>query len=181
VVTYTSLTILWAVATAWGLWKCRRDYRARGRLTVFGFLSVLFMFFMPHLVLDRAMIYGPLRTPADFIGLAICILGWGLCLVACLNFRSARKVFCLHPGRLTVHGLYRISRNPQYVFWFIGLIGFVLTGWRLECLLGLALFLIMLHPFALIEEEHLRKTFGEQYDAYRRSVPRYLGRGPVRL
>jgi protein-S-isoprenylcysteine O-methyltransferase Ste14 len=179
VATYIYLTIIWAAATAWGLFKCRHDYRARGRLTIFGFLSVLFMFFMPHLVLDHAMDYGALRTPLDFIGLGLSILGWGLSLVACLNFRSARKVFCLHPGRLTVHGLYRISRNPQYVFWFIGLIGFVLLGWTIECLLGLGLFLIMLHPFVLIEEAHLRETFGEEYIAYCRNVPRYLGWGRV--
>lgn len=175
------MIIVWAVATAWGLFKSHRDYRARGRLTAFGFLSILFMFFMPQLVLDRAIDYEALRTPLDFIGLAICIVSWSLCLVACFNFRSARKVFCLHPGRLTVHGLYRFSRHPQYVFWFIGIVGFALTGWRVECLLGLGLFLIMVHPFTLIEEEHLRRTFGEEYTAYCRAVPRYLGWGPVRI
>jgi protein-S-isoprenylcysteine O-methyltransferase Ste14 len=181
VVTYIYLVIIWAIATAWGLFKCRHDYLARGRLTAFGFLSVLFMFFMPHLVLDHAMDYGALRTPTDFIGLATCIVGWSLCLVACFNFRSARKVLCLHPGRLTVRGLYRFSRHPQYVFWLLGLIGFILTGWTIECLLGLGLFLIMLHPFVLIEEAHLRRTFGEEYLAYCRNVPRYLGWGRVRI
>ena len=168
-------------AIAWGLWKSRHDYRKHGRCTAFGFISVLFMFFMPQLMLDRAIVYAWPDSPLDYAGLAVCVVMWTLCLVACVDFRSARKVLCLDAGQLTVRGLYRFSRNPQYVGWGVGVIGYAVTGWTVQCLIGLGLFAVMVHLFILIEEEHLRRTFGEEFTAFCRKVPRYIGLGPVRI
>jgi protein-S-isoprenylcysteine O-methyltransferase Ste14 len=73
-------------------------------------------------------------------------------------------------------GPYRFTRNPQYV----GDIA-LLLGWAIACnslptwivsALGAAWF--ALAPF--IEEPWLREQYGEAYDAYRRRVPRFLGR-----
>jgi len=168
-------------AIAWGLWKSRHDYRRHGRCTIWGFISVLFMFFMPHLMLDRAMVYAVPDSLRDYLGLAICITSWSLCLIACIDFRSARKVLCLEAGRLTVRGLYRWSRNPQYVGWGVGIIGYALTGWTAECLASLLLFAVMVHLFILVEEEHLGRTFGEDYGTFCRAVPRYIRLGPIRI
>ena len=73
-------------------------------------------------------------------------------------------------------GPYRFTRNPQYVGDIV-----LLLGWAIVCnslrtwiVSALAAAWFALTPFT--EEPWLRKQYGEAYDAYRRRVPRYLGR-----
>jgi protein-S-isoprenylcysteine O-methyltransferase Ste14 len=77
-------------------------------------------------------------------------------------------------------GPYRFTRNPQYVGDMI-----LLLGWAILCnslltwivsALGAAWF--GLAP--IVEEPWLREQYGAPYEAYRRRVPRYLGR-PTRM
>lgn len=79
-------------------------------------------------------------------------------------------------GRLIESGLYRWTRNPQYV----GDIA-ALLGWAMLCNSGrtwwvamLAMACFAVTPFA--EEPWLREQYGEAYDAYRSRVSRFLGR-----
>lgn len=79
-------------------------------------------------------------------------------------------------GTLVERGPYRVSRNPQYVGDIALLLGWgllcnSLLTWVL-CALGMAWFAVT--PFA--EEPWLREVYGPPYDAYRRRVPRFLGR-----
>jgi protein-S-isoprenylcysteine O-methyltransferase Ste14 len=86
------------------------------------------------------------------------------------------KVLCLDKDKLTTAGPYRWSRNPQYVGWLLFLLGFSLTDWSPWCLAVLVVVGISLHLLILIEEEHLRRVFGDPYKEYCRRVSRYLGR-----
>lgn len=78
-------------------------------------------------------------------------------------------------GRLQIEGPYRWTRNPQYVGDVAILTGgTVLSGsWMTAvlALVGIAWFLLA--PFA--EEPWLRERYGEAYEAYRASVPRFVG------
>ena len=81
------------------------------------------------------------------------------------------------PKELVVAGLYKYVRNPMYVGVFLVLIGhFVWFGyWNLLVYAGI--FLIPVHLFVtLYEEPHLKKTFGAEYEAYCKKVPRWLPR-----
>ena len=40
---------------------------------------------------------------------------------------------------------------------------------------ALALFAAVVQTLVLVEEEHLGRVFGAEYDAFKRRVPRYLG------
>ena len=84
-------------------------------------------------------------------------------------------------GRLTISGPYRWSRNPQYVGLFLFLLGFALNDWSLWCLAALLVVAINLHLLVLVEEEHLRRVFGEQYVEFDRKIPRYAGWGRLRI
>jgi protein-S-isoprenylcysteine O-methyltransferase Ste14 len=82
-------------------------------------------------------------------------------------------------GRLIRTGPYRWSRNPQYVGTCLYLASLVLlSGSHLAaigCLAVAGWFLTA--PF--IEEPWLAERYGEAYAAYRREVPRFVGRpGP---
>ena len=77
-------------------------------------------------------------------------------------------------GKLTTTGLYRYTRNPQYLGDAVMLVGLVLfsnaTFVTLPGLLGALLF--VLWPFT--EEPWLRERFGVDYDRYCKQVPRFF-------
>ncbi|HQO42689.1 MAG TPA: methyltransferase, partial [Bacillota bacterium] len=70
--------------------------------------------------------------------------------------------------------LYRISRNPMYIAYFICLLGCVLISksWALFTLL--IVFQISSHWIILSEERWCIKKFGEEYMRYMNKVRRYI-------
>jgi protein-S-isoprenylcysteine O-methyltransferase Ste14 len=79
-------------------------------------------------------------------------------------------------GHLQTEGPYRFSRNPQYVG-FIAMLasGGLLAGSIQTVILaigGIVWFLLAPHA----EEPWLREQYGDAYEEYLRSVPRFLGR-----
>jgi len=162
-------------ATTVALLYARREYRERGRLTPVGTLLLCTMLLVPNLILEFATRYRVPTTPLSFVGIALGVAGIALCVRAIIAFRSMRKVFCLDPGELATDGPYQWSRNPQYVGYFLFLVGFALTDWSLWCLAALLVVAASLHLLVLVEEEHLRRVFGERYLALHRDVPRYAG------
>ena len=71
-------------------------------------------------------------------------------------------------------GFYRFSRNPQLIFYNFLLIGFALLWPSWYTIPWLAVYYIIAHMMVLTEEENLRRTFGESYEAYCRRNPRYF-------
>lgn len=79
------------------------------------------------------------------------------------------------PRELVVRGLYRYVRNPMYTSAVLILSGHVLwfqAPWLLLYTAGV--FLAFAGFVRWYEEPHLRRTFGEAYERYCRSVPRWL-------
>ena len=83
------------------------------------------------------------------------------------------------PKRLVVVGFYRHVRNPMYLGFLVGWVGlwvvfgrasFVAIAVAAVVVLGVVLFV------RWYEEPTLRKTFGGEYEAYCRNVPRWLPR-----
>jgi len=84
------------------------------------------------------------------------------------------------PGLVT-DGLYRYSRNPIYLAFFITMLGFTLlipTGLSLALLAGTY---FGTRRQIAAEEDYLERTYGEAYRAYARRVGRFvpgIGRRP---
>ena len=83
------------------------------------------------------------------------------------------------PRVLVVKGLYRFTRNPMYV----GVAAMIAgqAGYYRSASIGIYLLIVLLafHTFVrLYEEPALRRLFGEQYEVYCRTVPRWLPRLP---
>lgn len=163
--------------TTVALLYARWEYRQRGKLTLLGLALLCTMLFVPNLILHYATTYEMPSTLLDFVGVLIGSIGIALCLISIAAFRAVQKVLCIDAGKLTKAGPYRWSRNPQYVGWFLFLLGYALNDWSLWCLAALLAIAISLHLLVLVEEEHLLGTFGEQYVDFCRQVPRYAGRG----
>jgi protein-S-isoprenylcysteine O-methyltransferase Ste14 len=77
--------------------------------------------------------------------------------------------------RLEVSGPYRLSRNPQIVGGLVLVVGYVVLWPSLYALGWLFLFAFLAHAMVLVEESHLRATYGVAYVGYCQRVSRYLG------
>ena len=81
------------------------------------------------------------------------------------------------PKLLVVAGLYRFTRNPMYVGLVVTLLGESLwsESWRLLVYAGVVAVAFHLRVLSY-EEPKLTKLFGEQFEAYRARVPRWVPR-----
>jgi protein-S-isoprenylcysteine O-methyltransferase Ste14 len=102
-------------------------------------------------------------------------LGLGLALIGQAGF-----LYSLHSFNITslgdpvTDGLYRFSRNPQWVSFAIVMIGFSLMVGSWTILVLLMVRVIMNHFRILGEERALEEQYGQSYLDYKDSVPRYL-------
>ena len=109
-----------------------------------------------------------LRDITSFIGLGIYITGMILYAISIIQFAKPNQ------NRLNIEGLYKISRNPMYIAFFLYFVGIVmLTGsWLL--LFILIIFQVSVHYLILSEERWCIKEFGEEYIEYMKKVRRYI-------
>lgn len=103
-----------------------------------------------------------------YIGMIIYISGIILYSVSVVNYANSKI------NGINVNGLYRISRNPMYIAYFIYLLGcvFLTHSWILFELL--IIFQISAHWIILSEERWCIKKFGEEYIKYMNRVRRYF-------
>jgi|SRR5580704_622991 protein-S-isoprenylcysteine O-methyltransferase Ste14 len=81
------------------------------------------------------------------------------------------------PRKFVAAGPYKFVRNPMYIAGYIVLFGYGLFEHSLVILLFTLPWILCAHLFVLLyEEPHLRATFGATYEAYCRSVHRWLPR-----
>ena len=109
-----------------------------------------------------------LEQPWYYVGLLIYTLGVLLCFIVTMNYAKPS-------GKgINIKGLYRLSRNPMYLAYFIYFLGCVLLTRSLILLTILIVFQISTHWIILSEERWCIETFGEEYEDYMRKVRRYI-------
>lgn len=115
---------------------------------------------------------GPLWWLRLLIGAALIVAGFGVTFYGYFDLGIENTYGA--DNSLVTDGLYRYSRNPQYVASITGYIGIAIAAgsWSVAGLVGLAVLVYALMPLA--EEPWLRKVFGEAYDEYMRTTPRFL-------
>ena len=103
-----------------------------------------------------------------YIGLIIYSLGLILYAVSIINYAKPKM------NGINLNGLYRVSRNPMYVAYFIYFLGcvFLTRSWILLALL--ISFQISVHWIILSEERWCIREFGEEYIKYMNKVRRYI-------
>jgi protein-S-isoprenylcysteine O-methyltransferase Ste14 len=101
-------------------------------------------------------------------GVTLFALGFGGMMLALWNYRSAPA------GRPATQGLYRLSRNPQWISLATMLLGTCVAvgSWAAITLLLIAA--AFYHFRILGEERTCLNRYGEPYQSYMRRVPRYL-------
>ncbi len=106
-------------------------------------------------------------------------VGLGLVLIGNLIvwrgvFKLGLKATSGAKDQLATDGLYRYSRNPQYMADIAILVGWLILSTSLWAVpvIGLGLVTLIMAPFA--EEPWLEETYGEAYRRYRARTPRFL-------
>jgi protein-S-isoprenylcysteine O-methyltransferase Ste14 len=102
------------------------------------------------------------------VGLILYGLGVLLCIVSVLNFARPSE------NGINLKGLYRFSRNPMYVAYFIYFLGCVLLTKSLILFAILIVFQVSSHWIILSEERWCIKKFGKEYINYMTKVRRYI-------
>lgn len=81
------------------------------------------------------------------------------------------------PKLLVVRGLYRYVRNPMYVGVLMMVLAQAILFASMPTLWYAAIAWLFFHAMAVVyEEPTLRSKFGDSYEQYRKSVPRWIPR-----
>jgi protein-S-isoprenylcysteine O-methyltransferase Ste14 len=120
-------------------------------------------------------------------GLPLAVAGWALVVTGAAVLVPAFVRFAVEglgtpappapTQRLVVGGAYRFVRNPMYLAVEAAIVGQALLLRRPVLLLYAAAVALAVGSFVRwYEEPALRRQFGDEYDAYRAAVPRWLPR-----
>ena len=76
--------------------------------------------------------------------------------------------------KLIEHGIYKRTRNPQYIGYGTMFVGSAVAAGSTLALLSAFSFLMIIHVFITwVEEPHMKRTFGETFERYAGTVRRY--------
>lgn len=116
------------------------------------------------------------RTLGQIGGLILFLVGVALLPAGMIELRSLRRSTGQDISKLITTGIYRWSRNPQFVGWFLMLLGVSIAG-RSGCALALTFaFMVVLHLYTVrLAEPYLENVYGEEYRRYLLSTSRYIG------
>jgi len=106
------------------------------------------------------------------IGMICVVVGFGFTIYGYFNL-GIENTYGADEGLVT-KGLYRYSRNPQYVASILGFFGTGLAhgGMHTAILCGLAILVYLIMPYT--EEPWLQRAYGDVYLAYKERTPRFL-------
>jgi protein-S-isoprenylcysteine O-methyltransferase Ste14 len=108
------------------------------------------------------------------IAFSVALGGWAM--IRFLHARTA--ILPIRPAaRLVQCGPYRFTRNPMYLSMTLLYVGLALVINHMWPLLFLPVVLLAIRRLVIAREErHLLERFGSDYEAYRKQVPRWIGR-----
>lgn len=124
--------------------------------------STLFLFVYLFFLSVRA------GGPLFYAGLTVYGLGFAVCTASVFSFARPDQ------DGINRGGMYRCSRNPMYIGYFLYFLGCALLTRSIPLFIALAVFQTATHWIILSEEKWCTRLFGEEYLTYKRQVRRYL-------
>lgn len=151
----------------------------------------LTLYFLSGFLGSSPTLFGHLESHLWAFGLdrlGLLPLKWGVYLVMVLSMvlisggvmtaaLGWRRIYQAE-GRLITDGIYSVVRHPQYVGFCLVIIGFLIQWPTILTLIMAPILLVMYVRLAHWEEEGLRATFGEAYEAYRSRVGGFVWKQP---
>jgi protein-S-isoprenylcysteine O-methyltransferase Ste14 len=117
----------------------------------------------------------PIPVTLDYVSAVLLLVGIAFVISAFLHLGSASRFGVSDDsGGLRTAGVYRVSRNPMYLgFYLVTLASLVSVPHPINIGCGLVGVYVH-HRIVLAEERFLLKEYGASYEAYSRRVRRYL-------
>jgi protein-S-isoprenylcysteine O-methyltransferase Ste14 len=141
-----------------------------------GFLLI----YLPARVLSWSGLVRPAIAVPQVTGMLVGAVGAAIALWCIFTFATIGRGTPAPfdpPRRLVIRGPYRFVRNPMYIGAGLALASAALFYESLPLLGYAGLFFLATHVFVMLyEEPTLRRTFGEEYEAYCRQVGRWWPR-----
>jgi protein-S-isoprenylcysteine O-methyltransferase Ste14 len=156
----------------------KRGYQNKSRLTPLTIFLQLLIFFLHGL---SSYVY--INTKGnkiigdnflEIIGITFMVIGGLFTLVSMINL-GIKKTFGVKSKALKQTGFYKYSRNPQIVLYILFITGYALIYPDWLVLLWIGTLLFMCHVMVITEEDHLLRTFKDDYKEYCEYTPRYIG------
>ena len=143
-------------------------------------IILIFVAFVPYQIVTSEShkiitAIGRLRIIGPFI-ILLGIVGYLICFYNFVKDAKGSPIMG-DSQRLIVSGLYKYVWNPIYISMYLVLLGEAMLYQSLSLcyyLLGWVILFLFIVPF--VEEPFLRVKFGDQYDRYCKSVPRWIPR-----
>lgn len=104
----------------------------------------------------------------NYFGIIVYLLGIVLLILSTVDFALPKE------AGLRTHGIYRFSRNPMYVGYFVYFLGCVLLTESWLLLISLVAFQLSSHWVILAEERWCQDKFGQDYLQYQKQTRRYI-------
>ena len=171
---------VWAATAVPLLARVRREYRREVTLSsstvwaVWSFYGLL----VALVVVAAASGVWDLRIPSALsigVGLPLVAIGVVIETAGIVSMGSLARMNGTEPDRLITGGAFRYSRNPQNAGIVLAGIGAALLGDSGLALTLVAAGAIVFNIYLVFEEEHLERTFGEEYAEYKGRTPRFIG------
>ena len=144
--------------------------------------AALFIGFVLILLPSRFLAWSGIGAPAttgapQLAGMIMVAIGTAIALSCVFTFVFIGKGTPAPfdpPKKLVVRGPYRFVRNPMYIGAGMTLAGAALYYQSLSIFIYTGLFFLVTHLFVVLyEEPTLRRTFGDEYEAYCRRTTRW--------
>jgi len=161
--------------------EIKKTYDNKGTYTDKLLSLWLAMWAFHHVPLMLSSLYGVWSLPIDKTfaltgGVILFGIGALILPIGMIEFRSLRRSCGQDTSGLVTTGIYRWSRNPQFVGWFSMLAGISLAGRSGFAFALTGVFVIVIHVYTvLLEEPYLEGLYGEEYRTYMSRAPRWIG------
>lgn len=160
--------------------RMRRDWSRDGRL---GPLTAVLIYpaYLLHLAALAVAAWTGLWAlpaptgPALAVGAILAATGAVLLVAGLVRFASVGQVSGTTRGQLVTGGIYRYSRNPQYVGWGLVVTGLAVASRSGAALTAAAAYWALMAGYLPLEEGVLAAQFGDAYRDYRRRTHRWFG------
>lgn len=142
------------------------------------FVGLLLVYVPSWLLAESGILRPPAIGAPQIAGMIITAIGAALALWCILTFVFIGKGTAAPfdpPRRLVIGGPYRFVRNPMYIGAIVAMIGVALSYGSVSIMIYAGFIFLATHLFVIAYEEPvLRRTFGEEYEAYCRQVRRWM-------
>jgi len=181
---YIGLGISTGISLILGIYvfsEIKKTYDKKGRYTN-KLLSVWYiMWAFHHAPLILSSFYGVWLIPIDKTfalagGLILFATGVIILPMGMIEFRSLSRSCGQDISKLITTGIYRWSRNPQFIGWFLMLLGISLAGRSGFAFVLTGVFAMVIYLYTiLLAEPYLESLYGEEYRLFKLRTARWIG------